>query len=302
MKLSTVGAFKNIGSSGTVVLDDEQLRDLQKTLNEILADIVAVCDDKGLTYTLGGGTCLGAVRHHGFIPWDDDIDINIPRADFQAFKDAFRERFGDKYYLHAPGDTKGYNLLLSRVRKKGTSLVTREDFNNPEAGAFIDIFVIENTFDNKLLRAIHGIGCYFFGFAVSCRKFYRDRKGYMMVADRAGDRALSRVFRFKIAVGCLLSLISMDGWVRAGDRWNRLCRNDRSALVTVPTGRKFFWGEMYNREDICDTVTELYDGHDYKVPASTDKYLRNLYGDYMRIPGADEIEKHVFFEPFDLGH
>ena len=68
MSLSTVNAFKHMESAGNVVLDDKQLAALQKTLNMILADIISVCEENNITYTLGGGSALGAVRHHGFIP------------------------------------------------------------------------------------------------------------------------------------------------------------------------------------------------------------------------------------------
>ena len=145
MSLSTLEVFKHIQPEGAVVLTDEQLLDLQKTLNGILRDIVSVCAKHHLRYFLGGGSALGAIRHHGFIPWDDDIDINMPREDHDRFVQVFRQEFGTKYWVHTPEETAGYGLLLSRVLLKGTSVRTREDFHNPECGAFIDIFVIENT-------------------------------------------------------------------------------------------------------------------------------------------------------------
>ena len=163
MSLSTLEVFKHIQPEGAVVLTDEQLLDLQKTLNGILRDIVSVCAKHHLQYFLGGGSALGAIRHHGFIPWDDDIDINMPREDHDRFVQVFRQEFGTKYWVHTPEETAGYGLLLSRVLLKGTSVRTREDFHNPECGAFIDIFVIENTerklFSGhffRLLRLTHG--------------------------------------------------------------------------------------------------------------------------------------------------
>ena len=175
MSLSTLEVFKHIQPEGAVVLTDEQLLDLQKTLNGILRDIVSVCAKHHLRYFLGGGSALGAIRHHGFIPWDDDIDINMPREDHDRFVQVFRQEFGTKYWVHTPEETAGYGLLLSRVLLKGTSVRTREDFHNPECGAFIDIFVIENTYDNAFLRNIHGFGCMAFGFAQSCRKFFHKK-------------------------------------------------------------------------------------------------------------------------------
>ncbi len=301
MGLSTVDAFKHIHTRDCITLSQEQLQELQQVLNGILFDIVDVCEEYGIRYTLGGGSALGAVRHHGFIPWDDDIDINMPRADYDRFIPLFRKKFPEKYWVHTPMDTKGYDLLLSRIRLKGTSVRTREDLGDlGEDGAFVDLFVIENTYDNPLLRRIHGLGCNAWGFVVSCRKFYRDREPMLKLARDTGDQHLIRVFKAKIRLGRLIAWTSLDCLLRHGDRWNRRCRNDRSDYVTVPTGRKHFFGEMYRRENICNGTPVEYEGRRLMVPASTDLYLSNLYGDYMRIPGEDQREAHVFFKPFYL--
>ena len=135
MSLSTVDAFKHIHSGETVTLTQEELAQLQSVLLDILADIADVCDRHGITYELG--------------------DINMPRADYDRFIPIFRQEMGEKYWIHTPQETDNYGLMLSRILKKGTSVRTREDFQNPECGAFVDIFVIENTFDNTFLRTIH---------------------------------------------------------------------------------------------------------------------------------------------------
>ncbi len=305
MSLSTLEVFKHIQPEGAVVLTDEQLLDLQKTLNGILRDIISVCAKHHLRYFLGGGSALGAIRHHGFIPWDDDIDINMPREDHDRFVQVFRQEFGTKYWVHTPEETAGYGLLLSRVLLKGTSVRTREDFHNPECGAFIDIFVIENTYDNAFLRNIHGFGCMAFGFAQSCRKFFRDRKELMELAKTAeGDadrrKEYIRTFRTKIVLGALLSFASLDTWIRWSDRWYSRCHDGSSRYVTIPAGRGHFYGELYRREDICEGIPVQYDDMKVFVSKGYDLYLKRLYGDYRKIPEEADREKHVFFAPFYL--
>lgn len=305
MSLSTLEVFKHIQPEGAVVLTDEQLLDLQKTLNGILRDIISVCAKHHLRYFLGGGSALGAIRHHGFIPWDDDIDINMPREDHDRFVQVFRQEFGTKYWVHTPEETAGYGLLLSRVLLKGTSVRTREDFHNPECGAFIDIFVIENTYNNAFLRNIHGFGCMAFGFAQSCRKFFRDRKALMELAKTAeGDadrrKEYIRTFRTKIVLGALLSFASLDTWIRWSDRWYSRCHDGSSRYVTIPAGRGHFYGELYRREDICEGIPVQYDDMKVFVSKGYDLYLKRLYGDYRKIPEEADREKHVFFAPFYL--
>ena len=279
-------------------LSAEELHSLQQTLLEILDDIDSVCRENGISYTLGGGSCLGAVRHQGFIPWDDDIDLNFSRREYTRFVPLFRQRFGWKYWIHTPENTENYPLLFARVRKKGTVVRTRDDFQNEECGAFVDIFIVENTFDGAVLRDFHGLACMATGLLLSCRKFYRDRRELLPLA--AGDRALLRAFRVKIALGFLLSWGSVTAWTRFAIRCSALCRNDSSHYVTIPAGRKRFFGELYARADICETADCLYAGRQMKIPWNYEMYLTALYGDYRRIPEEKDREYHSFFGRIQL--
>lgn len=302
MGLTTVDAFKHIDSPDTVVLTPEELEAYQRLLSEMLDEVTDLLDANGLSYTLGGGTALGAVRHHGFIPWDDDVDLNIPRADYDRFLVLAREKLSDRYYVHDPQNTHNYGLLFTRVVRKGTCVKTREDFANPECGAFIDIFPVENTYDNRILRGLHGFGCMAYGYLVSCRKFRRDRKPLMALARSTGDRKLTRVFRFKIFCGTLLAWDSLDGLSHRADRWNARCKDSRTAWVTVPTGRHLFFGELYRRKDFAETQTVPFGSGTKKIAKDAAGYLARLYGpDYMTPPPDAAKEKHVFFRPFDLG-
>lgn len=305
MSLSTVDAFKHIRSDKAVILTDDQLHQLQKVLNSMLDDITDCCDRHGLRYVLGGGTCLGAVRHHGFIPWDDDIDINMPRKDHDRFVRIFAEEYGSRYWVHTPQSTSGYGLTLSRVLLKGTSVRTREDFQNKECGAFVDIFVIENTYNNRVARTFHGVGSMALGYLQSCAKFHRDRKELTALLNSIEDeddrRRYAKTFRLKFLIGSLTSWRSLDGWTKAADRWYSRCRDETTEWITMPSGRGHFFREMYRRRQICPGVPMEYDGQMRMVPADYQTYLSRMYGDYMKIPEEGDREQHIFFAPFDLG-
>ena len=301
MNLSTVDAFKHLKASDAIELDQDALRRLQLTLVGIQDDIVACCEKHGLTYMLGGGTALGAVRHSGFIPWDDDIDINMPRKDYEAFTKAFAKEYGEKYWLHTPSATKNYGLALARVRLKGTSVRTREDLANKqtECGAFVDIFIIENTFDNVLLRMLHGAGSLMLGFLYSCRKFFFERRFVRQWARENGGFSLS--FRLKMIIGCALAALPLGFWVALWDKWNGICRNQDSRYVTIPVGRRHFFGELALRAETVETREVTFEGRKVKCPAGLENYMTRLYGpDYMTPPPEDKREKHVVFEPFVL--
>lgn len=293
MRLSTMDAFKNLKSKDLATVDEKTLRRIQSVLLEILDDVITTCKMYGITYTLGGGSVLGAVRHQGFIPWDDDIDVNFSRRDYERFIPAFRKEFGEKYWIHTPEETENYGLLFARVRLKGTVLKTRDDFWTEECGAFIDLFILENTFNNPILRWIHGTGCQALGFLLSCRKFYRDRK--FMLEFARGNPELLRAVRVKIVLGFFASIGSMNFWTRLANRWSALCGDDHSKMVATPAGRKKFWGELYLRSDMLEATVMQFEGRRVNCPQNYEMYLTHMYGDYMAIPPEEDREHHPFF-------
>ncbi|MCH3943562.1 MAG: LicD family protein [Atopobiaceae bacterium] len=294
MNLSTVAQLKNMSSSMMVVPDDEQLRLLQSILLRIIDDITCYCDERGLCYALGGGSSLGAIRHHGFIPWDDDVDFDMPRKDYDKFIKGFSEQFSDKYVVQSPETTPSVGLPMARVRLKGTVARTHEDTSNPDCGIFVDIFVIENTFNNPVLRNLHGFACMAMGLLYSCRRFYRDKDFYLSFAG--GNEDFARAVRVKAAIGRLLSLQSMDSWTHAIVATYSLCKDDSSRYVAVPAGRDHFFKELYPRDEFAATRRERFEGRLLNVPKECEKYLEHHYGDYLAIPSKDEQEHHAYLE------
>ena len=294
---STFETFKHIESDDAAVISSEDLKRMQKDLLEMLKDIIAVCEEHGFYYVLGGGSALGAVRHQGFIPWDDDIDLNMKREDLDGFIHVMKEKYSDKYWIRSPMDTDNYGLLFVQVRKKGTSVKTRDDYWNEECGLCIDIFPIENTYDNPLMRFVHMGGCYYYGFAVSCRKFWRDRKFLSSLAK--SNRSLKIVFPVKSGIGFLLSWRNLDSWVKKADRWYSRCKDENSAYIDIPSGRRHF-KELYPRSVICEKTDMDFEDITAACPADYDAYLSKMYGDYMTIPDHAEEEHHIYYKPFYL--
>ena len=281
-----------------VEIEGEKLRALQFVLKGMLADLHRVCEEYDIPYFLSGGSMLGAVRHQGFIPWDDDMDVFMTRKAFERFREIFPEAMGDSYWLHSPRDTHDYGMTISRIRKKGTIVRGREDKDQTESGAWIDIFILENTYNNKILRTLHGLLCMSFGFALSCRMFYSRRKLYLyLVSD---DEEQQKAFRAKIRLGHLLSFLSLDTWTRLTNSVYSMCHDNDSTYVVCPSGRKHFTGEMYPRDPLCTPVKCLFEGQPSYISAWSDGYMKMLYGDYMTIPPESERETHVVLE-FDLG-
>ena len=295
MGLSTVDIFKKMNVEGDdfIVMDEDLIRRYQQVLVKIAEDIVDICETWNITYHLTGGSALGAVRHHGFIPWDDDMDIDILSSDFDLFHEKFMEKYGDKYWFHTC-DTKDHGMTVNRIRLKGTTFRAREDVGKDECGFFIDILRIENAYDNLILRSLHGILCMGAGFLLSCRNFYHNRKLMLELVESNPD--VKKAFTTKINIGRLICFIPLTTCAKITQKVYGMCKNNNSRLVTVPAGRKHYYGEMQKRCDFVDTTKMEFEGHMWDIPKNYKRYLKNMYGNYMEIPKEEDREKHILLE------
>ena len=295
-KAGNSGVTGTAGPAGCAGLSADDKKRVRQILISMLNDIQDVAESNGITFELGGGSVLGAVRHKGFIPWDDDIDINITRREWNRLLPLLRSSFGSKYDILTPGCDGNYALLFPQIRLSGTVLRTRDDLRNDRCGVPVDVFIIENTYGNAVLRFFHMLGCQYYGFVTSCRKFYRDRSALMPFALSTGNKKLISSTRSKIFLGRLISFMSLQKLASRADRWNGRCRDDDSVWVTVPTGRRHFRGELRRRDVFFPASLLEFEGRLRPCPGDADAYLTKLYGNYIEIPEEADRESHLYFE------
>lgn len=297
-KLETTDLFKSARGSGLVVIEGDDAKRLQQVLLEGMRDILEVCEENEIDIFLGGGTCLGAVRHKGFIPWDDDIDLNITREGYERFKPLFAEKYGDKYWVLDAESTQDFAVICPQVRRKGTVVRSRDDFYEDGCGACIDLCIIESVPDNRVLRCIQGVVSLALGLLASCRRFSQHKEDYLhLVADN--PEAVDTV-KLKSRIGDLLFFTTYGGLNRVWDKWNSLSRNTESRYVSIPGGRKHYFGEMCLRDVFFPTSRGVFEGLGVPLPRDFDAYMRALYGDdYMQLPPESEREHHAVVE-FDI--
>lgn len=284
-----------VKKSDVVILDEAGLKKYQSEILNIAKDLIDVCKRNDIAYSLSGGSVIGAVRHQGLIPWDDDIDINIPRSSYNKLLKIFNNELGDKYYLQTPLNHPDLGIMVTQLRKKGTIARRKYDWNTNPCGISIDIYVVENVFDNLFKRKLQQLLSISMSFVVSSIRTFHNRNIPKEIAELEAKPV--KLSGFKLTIGRVFRIIALKQWMRWLDVINSWCTDEESKYVTIPTGRRHFNGEMQKREDLLQYVEVPFEDINVDIPKNYDKYLTTLYGpNYMQVPPTSKRESHVFLE------
>lgn len=281
-------------NNNVIILNDKDVKHIQKRILHILDDVLEVCNNEKINYQLSSGSALGAIRHQGYIPWDDDIDINMERQELDRFITAFEKQFSDKYYIHVPGKTADYDFAPVHIYAKDIKARGIMHAKRKESGIGIDIFPIENVFDNKVLRSIQGFGSLFFRYVLSCLRI-RDNIEELNTIS-VGNDELMKYLRKRNRLASFFLIIPRPVWIKLSYKWATICKNNHSKMVSIPSGIGMFFKEMYSRESFCKTENVLFEGRNVRVTSDYDRYLSLLYGEYMKLPPPHKRERHVMME------
>lgn len=291
--LSTYSVFKHmvLGNGEIHMLSEKEVRAVQKILLDMMDDIHSVCAENHLQYVISGGCALGAVRHGGFIPWDDDIDLCMPRRDYDRFRECFANRFPDKYYVQEIRSCAGYDLNFMKVRLNGTVFCEFLDPEPEHAGIFIDIFPVENAADNRIARAFQRLMADGMQFICSC---VRIRKKKRRLLKMAGDsKEAVRAIRIKSAIALPFCILPFRRWLLWTEWILSRNKNENTEYVSVPTGGKHFKGELYPREWLFPAREIPFEDRRYYGMAQIECYLKQMYGDYRQLPPEEDRERHA---------
>lgn len=275
-------------------LSDKDVHDVQRLLLLIMDDIHDVCTENNLRYVITGGCAIGAVRHKGFIPWDDDIDICLLRKDYDRLPELINKAYPGKYTVQNINTSPDYDLNFMKIRLNGTRFVEPADNDRKNAGLFIDVFPIENVRKSRIGRLWQRFTSDGLQFICSCVRI-KDKYQRMGAVIEA-DPELGRMLGKKKAIGTLFSFRSLRKWLLTTEKALSNCHNDKSDIIAIPAGRGHFGGEQYLRKWFMDPVLMQYEDRQYFFPKEIHKYLSHLYGNYMTIPDEADRERHTIIE------
>lgn len=271
-------------------ISDSDKKEIQETLTQMLTDVEEFCQRQKLTYALCGGSCLGTVRHKGFIPWDDDMDICMPREDYEKFVTLFAKEYDSSYWVQNIKTNPQYDLNFSKIRKKGTVFEEVYEAEVEKAGIFIDIFPVDATYQNGFLRTLHQVACD--GLLLICSCVRMREKFTRLVSYMGEDKKVKRSMKVKCAIGKVFSFLSLRRWLLLTEAVISFCKNQNSKYVMIPSGIGHARGETYLRKWFFPARKISFEGSKRHTLNHPKPYLRKLYGDYMVIPPEEDRLGH----------
>lgn len=277
---------------------------IQQANLRILLEVDRICKKHGIKYLLDSGTLIGAVRHKGFIPWDDDIDLAFPRKDYEKFLSVAESELPEGIKLYRPCDIGGGRAFFDFTPKL-VYMNSRRHFEDGESRYYdniqnricVDLFVLDEITENKLMQKLHILKMYI---------IYGMAMGHRYRLDYSKYKGLQKLQVFVLATfGKLFRMKTIYKMERrAATHYN----NSGSNTLYYSNYEPGYTQITVPKQGSFNTVDMEFEGHMLSAPANYDGVLKAVYGDYMKLPPKEERvpkhcsecdEEHGFFVAFD---
>jgi lipopolysaccharide cholinephosphotransferase len=272
-------------------ISDEDLRRLQLTQLQIAMEVKHLCEKHKIRYALAGGSALGARRHGGFIPWDDDMDMAMLREDFDTFLNVARRELPDNLYVQYWLDDPHMGAPFAKVRLNNTLMIEASSANTGgHKGISIDIFPFDNVPDS--------FAEHFWKFQLKFwKRLLRHQTGYTI------NDLPWHLYVADLPLRLVSQLVSIPWAKRVLHRLMTKFQGQYTERVIAVGGTYDFKKETLNRTWVSNLAPREFEGRDFLCPADLDSYLTHMYGDFMAYPPVEQRHnKHILLElNFDTG-
>lgn len=250
---------------------------IQKELLKMLEKVVSICEEHHITYFLAGGSLLGAVRHGGFIPWDDDVDILLPRDSYEKLLTIWPLK-DTLYELKSIHTVANYEYPYAKLINK--SVIVKEKLLTAESFLWIDIFPLDGLPNNFILRNFHFCILNIFKYL----RWQSDVKRHEY--DQIWKSYIKKIIFypfFMLGSNKISTII---------DRLAKMYKIRESKMVACIVG-KYHKKECIEINAFSSMKYMQFENLSVRVPNGYDTYLRNIYGDYMKLPKESDRQRHL---------
>jgi len=239
-------------------MDDKSLKEAQNIMFEILKEFDRICKKHNLVYWLDFGTLLGAYRHKGFIPWDDDLDVGMPREDYDKFLEISKKELNSNYFLQTKESDKNYLNFFAKIRDRNSTFIDAWEKDKDikyHQGVYIDIFpsmrVTKSTLESRYFRSL-----------VYLSKLTHNRK-----------------IRVDFLTKPLIKIINSFA--------------DKDGEYLISSAETMHYLKPVKVEDIFPLKMSEFEGEMFPIPKNSDIYLRAIFGDnFMTLPPKEDRVSH----------
>lgn len=246
--------------------EGSELREIQKRLLKLLLEVDKFCKAHSIPYWLSSGSVLGAIRHKGFIPWDDDIDIEMFYPDFIRFKNVVSHQKGLPFVFHDYDSDDEFVSQIFKIRDLDSEIKESTGFDKwyKYKGLYIDIFVrtpVNNNFLNNVAQLFQ-----------------------VQLLDKLSLINNNQIRRF---------FIKINSWIIHRVIFKIIYQINKLGKHPKWGGLPGAWVfDRHERQVFFPLSSAIFEGYNFPIPRDYDSYLRNLYGDYMRLPNLDTLHPH----------
>jgi len=266
-------------------MNKEILRKVQLVQLEIAKEIKRVCENNNINYFLDSGTLLGAVRHQGFIPWDDDLDIGMLRNDYEKFLKIATKALKEDYFLQTWDTDKNYPLAFAKIRKKGTIYIERvAEMSKAENGIYVDIFPYD-VFPNKKIQKIkQGL------FIEIYRRIMLIKLKYYPWTAKITFFNKIKTFIAYLPIFLISIFVNKEKIKQKYTSVMTKHNNEKTDFLYEQAGASRYGKWIIPTKCFNSFINLPFEDTIFSCPNNFKKYLNTAYGNYMQLPPIEQRE------------